>query len=316
MNKQNIDIMHSNSLVSIVMCTYNGAEYLREQLDSIIIQSYQNLEIVIVDDSSSDSTPQIIDEYWQKDNRIKCFINKTNLGYNKNFEKGLQLASAEYIAISDQDDIWETNKIETIMKVWPAGSLFVYSLSGNFTGNNFAGRTAAPKVHYSDINNIHKLVFNSPVHGHACMFKQELIQHCLPFPTDIFYDWWMSMHAASIGVISCVPQTLTWHRVHEKNSSRILTSINDKEERSWQLRKQSIYFIETFCAKGIAKEKEKNSLLEYASLLKKIDGKKFSLSMFSYIMKHRHLVFHYKKKAFAFISHIKHAYRMAYKGLL
>ncbi len=316
MNQQNIDITYSGPLVSIVMCTYNGAEYVREQLDSIINQIYKHLEIIIVDDNSSDTTPQIIESYKQKDSRINFYQNKERLGYNKNFEKAIGLANADYIAISDQDDIWEHHKIETMMNSWPDGSLFVYSLSGNFTGNNFAGRTAAPKVHYSDINNTRKLVFNSPVHGHACMFKKELLQHCLPFPADIFYDWWMSMHAASISTIGCIPQTLTWHRAHESNSSRTLTSIENREEKNNQLRLQCIYFIESFCRRDVAREKEKKSLLEYAALLKKIDGKKFSVSMFSYVMKHRHFIFHYKKKPFAFFSHIKHAYRMAYKGLL
>ena len=316
MHKQNNTITHSGPLVSIVMCTYNGAEYIREQLDSIINQTYQHLEIVIVDDCSTDNTPQIVEEYGQKNDRINFYQNKQRLGYNKNFEKAICLANAGYLAISDQDDIWEHNKIETIMNAWPAGSLFIYSLSGNFTGSGFAERTAAAKVHYSGINNVLKLVFNSPVHGHACMFKKELLQQCLPFPNDIFYDWWISMHAASISTIGCIPQTLTWHRAHDSNSSRILTSIENREEKNNQLRLQCIHFIESFCTRNIAREKEKKWLLEYATLLKKMDGKKFSFSMFRYIMKHRHLVFHYKKKSFAFFSHIKHAYRMGYKGLL
>lgn len=303
-------------LVSVAMCTYNGAAYLREQMDSVIHQTYKNLEIVIVDDASSDNTIQIIKEYQQKDLRIKFYQNEKNLGYNKNFEKAISLSSAQYIATSDQDDIWEALKIETMMNSWPANSLFIYSFSGNFYNNDFKMRKPAPQIYYHDIDNIHSLVFNSPVHGHACMFKKELLNHCALFPADIFYDWWMSMHAASIGVIGCVPHTLTWHRVHEKNSSRTLTSINDKEERNRQLRQQSVYFIETFCGKSIAKEKEKRSLLKYASLLKTMDGKKFSWDMFRYVLKNRRLIFHYKKKFVVFFSHLKHAYRMARKGLL
>lgn len=148
------------------------------------------------------------------------------------------------------------------------------------------------------------------------MFKKELLNSCTPFPTDIFYDWWISMHAASTGIIGCIPQTLTWHRVHDKNFSRDLTSIKDKEEREEQLRKQSVHFLETFFARPVAKEKEKRSLLQYASLLKTMDGKKFSRPMFNYVMKNRKLIFHYKKKPFVFFSHFKHARKMAKKGLL
>jgi hypothetical protein len=148
------------------------------------------------------------------------------------------------------------------------------------------------------------------------MFKKELLAHCVPFPKDIFYDWWMSMHAAAIGMIGFVPQTLTWHRVHEQNSSRELTSIADRDERNKQLRQQSIYFIETFCSRSPAKESEKRSLLHYADLLKTLDGRKFSWPMFRYVMEHRKQIFHYKKKPFVFFSHLKRAFLMARKGLL
>ena len=105
-------------LVSVVLCTYNGEKFLYPQIDSIIAQTYPNLEIIIVDDASSDNTPFILEEYSRKDSRVKYHINSANIGYNKNFEKAFSLASADYIAISDQDDIWESNKIELMMKGW------------------------------------------------------------------------------------------------------------------------------------------------------------------------------------------------------
>lgn len=305
-----------NPLVSVVMCTYNGEKFLRPQIGSILSQTYANLELIIVDDASSDNTVQILEEYSRKDSRVKYFVNEKNLGYNKNFEKAILLASGDHIATCDQDDIWDASRIETMMNEWPEGSLFIYSLSGSFTDDDFASRTNAPKVYYSAIDDVHKLVFNSPVHGHACMFKKELLAHCLPFPSDIFYDWWMSMHAASTGIIGCILKTLTWHRVHDKNSSRTLTSIKDKQERETQLRKQSAYFLETFFERPVARDKEKRSLLYYASLLKEMDGKKFSFAMFRYVMGNRRLIFHYKKRTFVFFSHLKHALRMARKGLL
>jgi glycosyltransferase involved in cell wall biosynthesis len=298
------------------MCTYNGEKYLRPQIGSVLSQSWSNLELIIVDDASSDNTVNVLEEYRIKDSRVKYFVNEKNLGYNKNFEKAILLASGEYIAACDQDDIWAASKIEIMMNEWPEGSLFVYSLSGSFNGDDFEHRTDAPKVFYTAIDDVHKLVFNSPVHGHACMFKKELIARCLPFPPDIFYDWWISMHAASTGTIGCIPQTLTWHRVHDKNFSRNITSIKDKEEREQRLRQQSAYFLETFFKRPVAREKEKESLLQYATILKKMDGKKFSSQMFRYVMKNRRLIFHYKKKPFVFFSHLKHALGMARKGLL
>jgi len=313
-NEENIT--NHSPLVSVVMCTYNGEKFLQQQVDSILAQTYRNFELLIVDDASTDNTVQLLEEYSKKDERIRYVINHNNLGYNKNFEKAFGLAKGNYIAPSDQDDTWEANKIEIMMKEWPVGSSFVYSLSGSFTGNDLGSRSAAPKVHYTAIDDTHKLVFNSPVHGHACMFKKELLSICTPFPHDIFYDWWISMHAASTGIIGCIPKTLTWHRVHDKNFSRTLTSISDKEEREQRLRQQSVHFLENFFQRPVAREKERRSLLEYASILKTMDGKEFSSAMFRYVMKNRHLIFHYKKKPFVFFSHYKHARRVARKGLL
>ncbi|HET9055588.1 MAG TPA: glycosyltransferase [Chitinophagaceae bacterium] len=309
-------IGQTQPLVAIALCTYNGGYYLSDQIESILQQSYTNLEIVIVDDASTDNTIEIITDFSQKDKRIKVYQNKVNLGYNKNFEKAIGLTTADYIAVSDQDDKWEKNKIERIMELWPEDADFVYSLSGNFNDDDFENRTEAPKVIYGPVSDVHKLVFNSPVHGHACIFKKKIFSMSIPFPHDIFYDWWMSMHAAATGIIGCVPETLTWHRNHGNNSSRNITSIKDKEERNNKLRLQCAYFIETFCNKGLLKDPQKKSLLTYASLLKKMDGKHFSWPMFQYILKNRKLVFHFKKqKPLIFISYLKHAYRMAYKGL-
>lgn len=314
--------IYTSKPVAVVLCTYNGEKYIAAQLQSIIEQTYPHLEIIIADDASTDNTRELLVSFQQKDKRIKLFFNETNLGYNKNFEKAIGLATADFIAISDQDDVWELNKIEMMMRNWPANSLFVYSLSGSFWGNDsntdgFEERKAAPPVLYTSINDTHKLVFSSPVHGHACMFKKELLAYSIPFPGDIFYDWWLSMFAASLGTIGCIPETLTWHRVHDNNSSRNITSIKDTAVRNQRLREQCAYFIETFFKRHAGKEEERTSLLYYASLLKKMDGKTFSWNMFRFVLKNRYRIFHYKKKKpFLTISHLKHAWRMGYKGLL
>lgn len=308
--------INTSPLVSVVMCTYNGEKFLREQLESILSQTYRNIEVIIVDDASKDNTVQLLEEYKRKDDRIRYYVNPSNLGYNKNFEKAFSFASADLIAISDQDDIWEKNKIEVMLNNWRPGSLMIYSLTGRLY-NESNTRKGAANVNYTDLDHIHQHVFNSSIHGHACMLKKELINVAAPFPENIFYDAWLGMYAVSLGTVGCVPHTLSWHRIHEMNYSRDIMSIEDTEERNRKLREQMIYFIETFCKQGIGKKEEIDSLLQYVSILKTMDGKKFSFPMFRYVMKNRKLVFHYKKKKpFLFISYLKHALRMARKGLL
>ena len=103
------------TLVSIAMCTYNGEKYLRGQLDSIIGQTYKNLEIIIVDDGSKDATMHILNTYASIDNRIKIFQNEKNLGFVQNFSKAISLCNGDFIALADQDDIWKKNKIEVFI---------------------------------------------------------------------------------------------------------------------------------------------------------------------------------------------------------
>ncbi|WP_374759404.1 glycosyltransferase [Dyadobacter fanqingshengii] len=99
-------------LISIALCTYNGQRYLKDQLDSLLNQSYQNIEILAVDDCSNDLTYDILLEYAAVHSNIRVYRNNSRLGYNLNFGKALRLCNGDLIAISDQDDIWRKDKLE------------------------------------------------------------------------------------------------------------------------------------------------------------------------------------------------------------
>ena len=97
--------------VAVIMSTYNGEKFVREQLDSIINQTYKNVEIVVRDDGSSDNTVAIIKEYQQTNKNITLHEGK-NLGFIKSFFELLKLVDADYYSYADQDDVWIENKIE------------------------------------------------------------------------------------------------------------------------------------------------------------------------------------------------------------
>ncbi len=84
--------MENTPLISIALCTYNGERFLREQLDSLVDQDYPTLEIVVSDDSSSDQTALILQEYSNRFPFLKVYRNEKNLGYVKNFERSLNFA--------------------------------------------------------------------------------------------------------------------------------------------------------------------------------------------------------------------------------
>lgn len=98
--------------VSIVMCTYNGEAYLAEQIDSLLAQTYPIDEIIIQDDGSNDGTLPLLRTYAAAHPVIKVYNNEGEHGVNNNFFSAMRRAQCDYIAICDQDDIWEHDKVE------------------------------------------------------------------------------------------------------------------------------------------------------------------------------------------------------------
>ena len=98
--------------IDILMATYNGEKYLKEQVESILNQSYSNFRLIISDDCSTDKTREILSEYEKKDKRIEVYYQEKNLGYVKNFEFLLERVKNEIYMLSDQDDYWLPEKIE------------------------------------------------------------------------------------------------------------------------------------------------------------------------------------------------------------
>ena len=100
--------------ISVVLATYNGARFLRTQIESILAQSLPPKEIIVVDDASTDDTVTILKSYALSDQRFTIICNDENLGYIRNFEKGMMKAGCNLVALSDQDDIWLPHKLATL----------------------------------------------------------------------------------------------------------------------------------------------------------------------------------------------------------
>ncbi len=205
-------------LVSIVMCTYNGEKYLSEQLDSILNQTYKNLELIIVDDVSNDSTVKIIKEWMKKDNRIIFYENKSNLGYNQNFEKAITFANGEYISLSDQDDIWFSDKIERLLNKFDrADVVLTHARSVNFIDGELhypKGKLLPPFTG----NDPKKLFYDNQISGHKIMFKKSLLEKISPIPPNMFYDWWIGVLATCNGSINADDGYLVKYRIHGANN--------------------------------------------------------------------------------------------------
>ena len=104
-------------MISIVLATYNGARYIREQIDSVLAQTIQDFELVVCDDGSTDDTVSILRDYALKDKRIHVYVNDHNLGFKKNFENAISKSIGDYVALCDQDDIWLPDHLEIIFTI-------------------------------------------------------------------------------------------------------------------------------------------------------------------------------------------------------
>ena len=103
--------MNDSKRVSVVMATYNGEPYLKEQLDSIVAQTYPVHELIVQDDGSDDRTVEIARSYEQLYPFVHVYVNEKNLGFQENFRTAVLRATGDFIALSDQDDVWFPEKI-------------------------------------------------------------------------------------------------------------------------------------------------------------------------------------------------------------
>ena len=210
-------------LVSVALCTYNGEKYLSKQIDSILRQTYANIEIVIVDDCSTDKTLSIISSFQKKDRRLRYFVNEMNLGFNKNFEKASKLCSGEFIAICDQDDVWLDHKIERLLEAI-GNKLMVYANSAIIDDQDKqTGRlmidSDRPQEEYLSYKTI---LINNFVSGHNLLFRKEALSYVFPFPEVGFYDWWMGFVMLYENKLAYCNEVLTWYRVHDTSVTNSL----------------------------------------------------------------------------------------------
>ncbi len=138
------------NMVSVIMPTYNSGRFIAESIDSILNQTYDNIELLITDDCSTDNTLEIIRAYAQKDPRVKCFSLPSNMGAGHARNRSIEAARGQYIAFCDSDDIWLPDKLEkqiAYMKknncCFCFSSYFVCNEAGRQTGIVIAPRSVS-----------------------------------------------------------------------------------------------------------------------------------------------------------------------------
>lgn len=199
---------NTGKTVDVVMCTYNGEKFLREQLDSIVAQTYPIHRLIVQDDGSTDSTVEIVREYAARHPFIELYVNGRNLGFNLNFKTAVMRATADFVAIADQDDVWFADKIERqVSQIGDHNICFAAHLRG-------ASLNAASKVEpqYS----LKALLFGGFA-GHTMLLRRTFAQREEAWAGAVIYDWSLAVSAYFCGTeaITYISDPLNWHRSHD-----------------------------------------------------------------------------------------------------
>ncbi len=203
-------------MISVCIATYNGERYIREQIKSILSQLSEADEIVISDDGSIDNTIDLIISFADK--RIKIFKNDGQHGVVPNFENAIIHSAGDLIFLSDQDDIWDPQKVQKCIKAIEDVDLVVHN-SLIMDGNGFISDKDFFSIRKSGSGYWKNLYKNSFV-GSCMVFKVSLKKYILPFPPNIlWHDMWIGLIAEKVGKTKFIEDTLLYYRRHEHNAS-------------------------------------------------------------------------------------------------
>lgn len=304
--------MSKSLSVSVVMCTYNGSKFISEQVESVLKQDCPFFELIVVDDRSTDNTVELLHDLAKKDTRIRIFQNELNLGYNKNFEKAIQLASGDLIAICDQDDIWLPQRIsKTVAPFNEPGVVLAHSKSVRLEDKQLKYHLAKLHYHFSG-NDTRKLFFFNQVMGHDMTFSRGLVKHIVPIPAGMSYDWWIAVIATCHGSVAGVDEYLVHHRIHATNN------FFNKEATSKKKELDLVETLELFNQIPALKGSTKTYLQQEISLLRRHETiKGFDWKLFKFLYANRHIVFGHKRRKLQELSYLKNAIKYAkvdYRG--
>jgi len=263
-------------LVSIVLCTYNGENFLQKQVESLLHQTYKNIEIIAVDDCSTDNTLSLLSDYAGKNTSIKVYQNERNIGFNKNFEKAIHLASGNYIAICDQDDIWLRDKIETLMNNI-GDDWLIFSNSDLMNENErLTGRSLLSNSFNIKNFTYSNILINNFVTGHTCLFSKSFIDHIFPMPEYGYYDWWMGFVALYHNKITFINQKLTLYRQHDESviNKEIKSALNNEAERDRIDFRSTSTMLNIFLACSWISQHHKNFITKILNMYNEIEEKK------------------------------------------
>lgn len=254
-----------NKKISVALATYNGEKYILQQLDSLKNQTYQIDEIIICDDASTDDTVDIIVNYIH-DHQLdhwKLYVNKENLGYKKNFKETLKKTTGDIIFLCDQDDIWELNKVETLVNLFNKHKIikcintsFRCINEKNERLNDFSFIQKDLKENELIQIPFEEIVIKNIAMGCTMALTKDIKQLYLSLSNEMAaHDWELNCIASLFDGLYYLNTCLIQYRIHSNNTTGIDT-MNKKSKK--QLRIKNSIEIDNLL----------NGLLRYKAYLK------------------------------------------------
>lgn len=218
--------MKLNHSYSVALCTYNGEQYIAEQLNSILNQTIPPKEIIISDDGSKDGTLKIVNDLLSRSIvEYKIVKNTGTHGVTSNFSNAISRCSEDIIFTSDQDDVWVNNKAETILKVFDKNekALLVFS-NGELVDQNLnllncdMWKSVGVTTAMLEENMWFEYMLNRCiVTGAAMAFKRELFSEDEKIPSSWLHDGWLTWKAVARGGLVPCQDKLILYRQHGNN---------------------------------------------------------------------------------------------------
>lgn len=223
---------NKTDMIEILMATYNGEKFIREQIDSILTQSYTDWHLTISDDGSTDETVAIIDDYqFRYPDQIRRVCSHKKFGTARDhFFWLLQNCGADYICFCDQDDVWKPDKLQLFadrMREMEAAEgkntpILVFSdlCVVDEELNVISDSIMYLQQQKANVADYHELLFKNVVNGNAMMINRALADisvRCLAPEQTVMHDWWIAITVARFGRISYIDRATVLYRQHGGN---------------------------------------------------------------------------------------------------
>ncbi|MBO1511895.1 glycosyltransferase family 2 protein [Metabacillus bambusae] len=211
--------------ISVCLSVYNGEQYLKQQLDSILIQVKSTDEIIIINDNSSDASIKIIKNY--NDPRIRLYSNEQNIGVIESFEKAIEKATGDIIFLCDQDDVWLDNKVDTVINIFETKGCTLVSSDAYIVDQSLKIISDSFYKHRKSGNGVIKNIYKNTFLGCTLAFRKEIKNFILPFPKGIpMHDAWIGILNSMLSKTVFIDDKLIYYRRHDKNVTGLYPSDN------------------------------------------------------------------------------------------